>query len=542
MTSQSCVKPFPLDKKDGSLVEKSWLKQDHGRFSWLMYNFEIGEDQIRGTVETANLELLGLTQQTERSLSTFQIICGGWNICNSWAGIVGTLAIGISQGGTVLLLYGIIIIMVIVGLCTATLAELSSVYPTAGGQYHWTSILSPAKCSRVLSYCCGAINIFSWISISAGVTILPAEFIISMVVYNDPTYNSRTWHAFLIYQTANIAVLLYNIFAMKRTSWIHDVGFVVSLSSFLVIFITCLARAPHMQTSQFVWTTFINQSGWKSNGVAFLTGLINPNYIYAGIDGAIHLAEECGNANTAVPYALMSTLVIGFLTSFAFVVAMFYCMTDMDAVIHTSTGVPIYEIWVQATRSDVASTLFICLLACIAFFSLNGCQQTASRLTWAFARDDALVMSKYLGVINSRFQVPIYALCANSAVVFIIGCIYLASSTAFNALIGTGLVLQQVSFCFPAALLLYRRRSSTYLPSTRFFKLGVLGWISNVVTVAFGCVTLIFYSFPSEMPASGGNMNYTCVVIGTMAVFSLGNWLFYARNNYQGPRLPTDMT
>lgn len=115
-----------------------------------MYNFEIDEDQIRGTVETANLELLGLTQQTERSLSTFQIICGGWNICNSWAGIVGTLAIGISQGGTVLLLYGIIIVMVIVGLCTATLAELSSVYPTAGGQYHWTSILSPAKCSRVL--------------------------------------------------------------------------------------------------------------------------------------------------------------------------------------------------------------------------------------------------------------------------------------------------------------------------------------------------------------------------------------------------------
>ena len=168
---------------------------------------------------------------------------------------------------------------------------------------------------------------------------------------------------------------------------------------------------------------------------------------------------------------------------------------------------PIYEIWVQATRSNVAPTVFICLLACIALFSLNGCQQTASRLTWAFARDNALVMSKYLGVINPRFQVPIYALCANSAVIFIIGCIYLASSTAFNALIGTGLVLQQVSFCFPAALLLYRRRSATYLPSTRSFKLGILGWVSNFVTVAFGCVVLIFYNFPSKMPVSGGNMS-----------------------------------
>ena len=101
-------------------------------------------------MESADLELLGLTPQTERSLGTFQIICGGWNICNSWAGIVGTLAIGISEGGTVLLLYGIILITVFGGCFTSTLAELASVYPTAGGQYHWTSILSPKKYSRTL--------------------------------------------------------------------------------------------------------------------------------------------------------------------------------------------------------------------------------------------------------------------------------------------------------------------------------------------------------------------------------------------------------
>lgn len=66
--------------------------------------------------------------------------------------------------------------------------------------------------------------------------------------------------------------------------------------------------------------------------------MINPNYIYAGIDGAIHLAEECDNANTAVPFALMSTLAIGFITSFAFVIAVLYSLTDINAVIKTSTG------------------------------------------------------------------------------------------------------------------------------------------------------------------------------------------------------------
>jgi len=108
------------------------------------------QDPVKGIIESADLELLGLSQQTERTLGTFQIIGVGWNICNSWAGIVGTLAIGITEGGTVLLLYGIVIMLVYGSCCATTLAELSSVYPTAGGQYHWTSILSPRRYSRVL--------------------------------------------------------------------------------------------------------------------------------------------------------------------------------------------------------------------------------------------------------------------------------------------------------------------------------------------------------------------------------------------------------
>lgn len=46
---------------------------------------------------------------------------------------------------------------IMVGACAATLAELASVYPTAGGQYHWTSILAPAKWSR------GLVNIIRFV-------------------------------------------------------------------------------------------------------------------------------------------------------------------------------------------------------------------------------------------------------------------------------------------------------------------------------------------------------------------------------------------
>lgn len=109
--------------------------------------------------------------------------------------------------------------------------------------------------------------------------------------------------------------------------------------------------------------------------------------------------------------------------------------------------------------------------------------------------------------MHSSLHVPVWALLFNAFVVFLIGCIYLASSTAFNALIGTGLLLQQLTFAFPAALLLYRKRSEEFLPSSRPFKLGKFGWIANVVTLAFAVFVLVFYNFPSVLPVTGGNMS-----------------------------------
>ena len=81
------------------------------------------------------LEVLGLSQQVTRNINAFDIICIGWNICNSWAGVAGTLALTIALGGTVTPIYGAALCFVAIGCSGLTMAELVSVYPTAGGQY-----------------------------------------------------------------------------------------------------------------------------------------------------------------------------------------------------------------------------------------------------------------------------------------------------------------------------------------------------------------------------------------------------------------------
>ncbi|CAG7952332.1 unnamed protein product [Penicillium salamii] len=514
--------------------------------------------QIEGLVEHIQLNGLNLQAEATRQMSNLETISASWVICDSWAGVAGTVALAISQGGPVTLIYGPIVTMILVGACAMTLAELASVYPTAGGQYHWTSILAPKSINRSLSYCCGITNMFSWIAICTGIAIIPAQLITGIAIFYNPAYVPQAWHSFLIYQAINGLVLLYNITLLKRSLWIHDLSFVVTIASFVVIVITCVARSsPNYEPSRAVWGTFLNDSGWSSGGVAFLTGLVTPNYMYAGIDGALHLAEECKNASTVVPRALMSTLSIGFVTSFSFMVAMLYCTHDLDAVVQSKTGVPIYEMWYQATRSSTAATIFVILVVFAAVFALIGGQQTASRLTWSLARDHALIGSQWLSKTHPKLDVPVWSLIFNFVVMFIIGCVYLGSSSAFNAFIGTGLILQHISYAFPAALLMYRKRSNIWLPRSRSFRLpGPLGWIMNTITICFAVVVLIFYNFPTTLPVTGTSMSmlrlskvmvltitanvgldYTSAVLAVMAIFAGLNWIICARKNYHGPRL-----
>ena len=210
----------------------------------------------------------------------------------------------------------------------------------------------------------------------------------------------------------------------------------------------------------------------------------------------------------------MCTIIIGFVTGFAFSIAMLYSIQDFDAVLGTPTAEPIYEIWIQGANSLGAGTVFMMILFIAAVMALIAVQQTASRLTWALARDNALLGSKWLSRIHPRWEVPIWALIVNNVVAGILGCIILGSSSVFNALIGTGLILQQITYAFPAALLLYRGRSKVLLPPNRPFKLQWgIGYLANFLTVAFAVIVLVFYDFPVVLPVTSGNMSESSVLL-----------------------------
>lgn len=62
---------------------------------------------------------------------------------------------GLMDGGPAGLIYGFLFCWLGIATVIATMGELVSMWPTAGGQYHWTYMLAPDRLKNVLSYMTG---------------------------------------------------------------------------------------------------------------------------------------------------------------------------------------------------------------------------------------------------------------------------------------------------------------------------------------------------------------------------------------------------
>ncbi|EAU32129.1 predicted protein [Aspergillus terreus NIH2624] len=356
---------------------------------------ELEVELAKGQVAvTGNLEM-----PMKRKFSILSIIAVGYNITNSWVAIAASFAIAIKSGGAVSLLYGIIAVTVAM-LCTGlTLAELASVYPTAGGQYHFTSILASRRWSRGLSYFSGLAAVFSWITLGASICIAATQALMAIVIRWQPTYEAKAWHLFLVYELFNAVVVVYNIFLTNKTLWVYNAGWhtvILSLATFIVITIACPARSSTEINSKDVWSHFVNGSGGWPDGISFLTGLSTPQFMLSGLDATLHLAEECLEPERIVPKAVVVTVIVGFFTAFPFAIGIIYSFADVSASLDTPTGYPIYYIWEKATQSPAAATVFMAATFVVSCVALNAVHQTSSRLTWSFARDEALFFSRKL--------------------------------------------------------------------------------------------------------------------------------------------------
>ena len=101
-----------------------------------------------------------------------------------------------------------------------------------------------------------------------------------------------------------------------------------------------------------------------------------------------------------IPIAIMTTVGIGFVTSWTYCISMFFGIKDLDSLVNTTTGVPILELSLPSLGQQGRSHRPRDFADCHRAWLQMACNTWQSRLCWAFARDRGMPGHKWLSQVN----------------------------------------------------------------------------------------------------------------------------------------------
>ncbi|KII95549.1 hypothetical protein PLICRDRAFT_170188 [Plicaturopsis crispa FD-325 SS-3] len=495
----------------------------------------VRSEQIHAGPYPIELEKAG--PEVARNFSLFSIIGLAYAILNSWTAMAASLSVALPSGGPTAVIWGIVVSMIGNLAMAASLAEICHVYPTSGGQYHWSAILAPADWAPAISWTTGWFAVAGWWALVATTGSLAGQLITGVIALMHEAYVLERWHIFLIYITFIIGACLLNIFGVRLLPMINRAAITWSLAGAALICIVCLACAsPNYQSGKFVFGTFINETGWN-DGAAWILGLLQSSFGLTAYDAVSHMVEEMPQPHINAPKAMVLAVIIGSVSSFIFLIILLFCITAVEDVISSSAGALLAAIY-QATGSIAGSVCLQMFPIVSMAFAAQGILTASSRMSYSFARDGGLPFSPFFAQMRPN-GVPVNAVLLSTVLVIIFGLVYLGSSSALNAILSSSVVALNVSYSIPIALLLCRGRhllAPPSLPKPTMTLGPILGPICNVIGLAFTALTTVFFLFPPELPVTGTNMNYTVCVFFIVFCVAMGTWIFKGRKEFTGPR------
>lgn len=495
------------------------------------------ETSDQAAQDARELTYLGHEQALSRKFSTTSMLFLALSVLGTWSTFAQGLSSGLTSGGPVSILWGLVLVM-LCNVCVAvSLGELCSSMPTALGQAYWVYRLAPGPAGRFSSYLCAWINTFGWWTLSASQLAFMTNFILSMKVLfvEDWAPAGVGWVNFLLYLGVALLVTVINLVACRRDAILPAFNNFVGVCFIGLFFVFSLAllisvgvrKDLEFQPASFVFGRWINQTGW-GDGVAWFTGLVQAAYGLTAFDSAVHLAEEIPAPRKNIPRVIWLSVVLGAVTGFIFMVACLFSIQDLDTVLNPPTGLPFVDLVHGAVGLQGAAVL-------LSLFIFNGMGQavsivtTSSRLTWGFARDGGIPWSAYFSKVNETWKVPARALWLQGGLISLVSVLYIFANTVLEAILSVSTVALTISYAMPimTTLIVGRER----LPPGEF-TLGRFGPFANWVSVIYCTITSIFFFFPTAPNPAPADMNYAVAVFGVMLVVTLGFWVFKGRHTY----------
>ncbi|KAF5138051.1 putative amino-acid permease C74.04 [Metarhizium anisopliae] len=229
------------------------------------------------------LENLGYKPELSRNRSTFQVAFMSFVLASIPYGLATTLVYPITGGGPVDIIWGWVAVSAIIVCVAASLGEITSVYPTAGGVYYQAFMLAPAKWRRIASWICGWAYLVGNITITLAVNFGTTLFFVSCVnVFaqddDHPVLEGKPYQVFLIFLGITLLCNAVSALGNKWLPWIDTAAIFWTFAGVIAIMVCVLAIAKNgRHDAKWVFTYFENNSGWP-DGWSYMVGLLHAGY------------------------------------------------------------------------------------------------------------------------------------------------------------------------------------------------------------------------------------------------------------------------
>jgi amino acid transporter len=525
------------------------------------------EEAIRQDVQ--DLHGLGYAQQLVRTMGGFSNFAISFSIISILTGAVILYDYGLAWAGKSAVSLGWPLITIFVLAIAASMAELASAYPTAGGLYYWASKMKGVGWGWWTAW----LNLIGQFAIVAGINYAAAGFINATIIDKlfGGTFNTfELVHNVINGQLITMGVLMLiqlamNIAGINLVALLNQVSvwWHIAIVAIVAITVTLFGKADTSGLGLFDIHPLDTAGSWSNDFgdihlvygpavsypviAAFFFSLLQANWTYTGYDASAHVAEETIGARVASAWGVFLSVAVSAIVGYIFLMVLSLHTPDLSALFpakledastysqyYFGGGVAVISILVYNLGDFLGNFISAGIAIAMAFCGLSSVA-AAGRMLFAFSRDDGLPGAGWLKKVSHRYRTP-----ANSLTgIVIVSWLFTVAAFAVGAAGGPGgggiaiVIVTAISTIFLYAaygVVIFLGATSSEWMNHRVWSLGRWSRPIAWVAVAWIVVLMFLFSFPTS-----GNISWPFMV--GIVLLLLVYYFAWAKARFKGPQV-----
>jgi len=455
-------------------------------------------------------------------------------------------------------------------LCVAaSMAELASAYPTAGGLYYWAYRLGGTRWAWVTAW----FNMIGQITITAGIDIAAAIYIVGFLsnllgIPPDapvPVFGTVSSWGFYVFVMVLIMIpqVLINIFGIRLTALLSDFSVYWHIAGVFIIagLLTFLGKVHQPLSFLFSFVNTVNPLDASSAPLpdgtvgpalvigpwtfpsplfalipalkeiyraapfllVFALGLLQAQWTYTGYDASAHMAEETIMARLNSAWGVFLSVAVSGVVGYIVLMALTAAIPDIPGTVNDPY--PVLYIVRQNLAPFFANLIGLIIAGAMWLCGLSSIT-SMSRMWFAFARDGGMPGYSLIRRIHPRLRTPVWSILITSMLAVLLT-IY---SAAYYVVTAISTITLYLAYGLPTYLNLrnkLRKRGEYTTPQNAPWNLGALGpWINGIAIAWIAFITILFCLPPNELTL------WTILGLGVVMVLY---WQLDAKRRFTGP-------